>query len=64
MEWQGYALLFLNRHSFYSDYALTAVLKKFSALHISGTKYATVTHKVLVNAAFFALSDDNNIIIF
>ena len=34
------------------------------ALHISGAKYATVTHKVLLNAAFFALSNDNNIIIF
>ena len=34
------------------------------ALHISGAKYATVTHKVLLNAAFFVLSNDNNIIIF
>ena len=25
------------------------------ALHISGAKYATVTHKVLLNAAFFFL---------
>ena len=34
------------------------------ALHISGAKYATVTHKVLLNAAFFFLSNDNNTIIF
>ena len=34
------------------------------ALHISGAKYAAVTHKVLLNAAFFALSNDNNIKIF
>ena len=31
---------------------------------ISGTKYATVTHKVLLNTAVFALSNNNNIIIF
>ena len=35
-----------------------------SALHIFGAKYAMVTHKVLLNAAFFVLSNDNNIIIF
>ena len=34
------------------------------ALHISGAKYATVTHKVLLKAAFSALSNDNNIILF
>ena len=34
------------------------------ALHISGAKNATVTHKVLFNAACFALSNDDNNIIF
>ena len=34
-------------------------------LNISGIKYATVTHKVLLDAAFFfVLSNNNNIIIF
>ena len=34
------------------------------ALHISGAKYATVTHKIPLNAAYFALSNDNNFILF
>ena len=33
------------------------------ALHISGAKNGTVTHEILKNTAFFALSNDNNIII-
>ena len=33
------------------------------ALHISGAKNGTMTHEILKNTAFFALSNNNNIII-
>ena len=33
------------------------------ALHISGAKNGTVTHEILKNTTFFALSNDNNILI-